>query len=207
MYYLFFDVETTGLLPKNYRSGFNNKSWPKIVQAAWILADKNGSIIKTANKIVAVDVPIPPEVVKIHGISDEIAREQGVPLNSVIDEFLDDLKKSNVLICHNITFDLNVLRGELIRMETVVEDCSFESFCTMKESVYFCDIPHPYYGRKWPSLNELYENCFHKKMKNAHDASADVEAVYKIFFYLKKRKIFKLVQGKDHAEVSSLKFL
>lgn len=76
MYYLFFDVETTGLLPKNYRSGFNNPTWPKIVQAAWVLADENGKIIKVANKIVAVDVHIPDEVVAIHGITNEIAQPQ-----------------------------------------------------------------------------------------------------------------------------------
>ena len=190
--YLFLDVETTGLLPKNYRSGFSNPTWPKIVQAAWVLADEKGKIIKSVNKIVAVDVLIPDEVVAIHGITNEIAQTQGVPLGDVLDELLQDFKQSDVLICHNVNFDLNVLRGELLRKGHWGASYKFKTFCTMLESIRYCDIEHPYYTRKWPSLSELYYECFKKNLRKAHDASSDVKAVHKIFFHLKKKKVFEI---------------
>lgn len=189
--YLFFDVETTGLLPENYRFGFNNETWPRIVQAAWILADEEGKIIKTANKVVAVDVPIPPEVSEIHGITNEIAQAQGIPLLNVLEELLEDLKQTNFLICHNVNFDLNVLRGEVHRSNIAGDQYRFKTFCTMLSSMKFCGI-YCWAGLKWPSLTELYDECFRKKLRKAHDAFADVKAVHKIFFHLKKIEVFEI---------------
>lgn len=194
--YLFLDVETTGLLPKNYGNGFNNETWPYIVQAAWIVADEKGNILKTANKIIAVDVPISDEVAAIHGITNEIAQAQGVPIAEVIEELLEDFKQINFLVCHNVYFDLNVLRGELYRNNIQGDQYKFKAFCTMLASVKFCGILY-WPGFKWPTLIELYDECFRKKLQNAHDASADVKAVHKIFFHLLEVEVFQI--SEDHS--------
>lgn len=199
--YLFFDVETTGLLPKNHRAGFNNDTWPRIVQAAWIIADKEGNIIKSSNKIVAVDVPIPAEVAEIHGITNEIAQTQGVPLLNVLEELLEDFKQTKFLVCHNVNFDLNVLRGELHRNNIEGDQYKFKTFCTMWASMRFCGI-YCWAGLKWPTLTELYDECFRKKLQKAHDASADVKAVHKIFFHLKKIEVFEI--SEEHSAIRTL---
>ena len=201
--YIFFDVETTGLLPKNHRTGFNNDTWPRIVQAAWIVADEEGKIIKSANKIVAVDVPIPEEVVAIHGISNEIAQSQGVPLLSVLKEILEDFKHATVLVCHNVNFDLNVLRGELHRNNIKGNQYRFKTFCTMLSSMKFCGI-YCWAGLKWPTLTELYDECFRRKLQKAHDASADVKAVHQIFFHLKEIEVFEISEDQRFLKTLAL---
>ena len=52
---------------------------------------------------------------KIHGITNEISETQGIELIKVFNEFFDDLKKVDNLIGHNIEFDINMIKVELMR--------------------------------------------------------------------------------------------
>jgi len=61
----------------------------------------------------------------------------------------------------------------------------------MLASTKFCGI-YCWAGLKWPTLSELYDECFSRKLRKAHDASADVKAVHKIFFHLKGIDVFEI---------------
>ena len=86
--YLIFDTETTGL-PKSYSApltDFNN--WPRMVQLAWQLHDQEGQLLDVKNFIVKPDgYTIPYNAEKIHGISTKRAKDEGVELSFVLDEF------------------------------------------------------------------------------------------------------------------------
>ena len=101
--YLIFDTETTGL-PKSYSApltDFNN--WPRMVQLAWQLHDQEGQLLDVKNFIVKPDgYTIPYNAEKIHGISTKRAKDEGVELSFVLDEFNKDLKKVNFNVGHNI---------------------------------------------------------------------------------------------------------
>ncbi len=59
--YLFFDTETTGL-PKVHGAPLTKlNNWPRMVQLAWLLYDKNQNLISEADYIIKPrDLPFPP---------------------------------------------------------------------------------------------------------------------------------------------------
>ena len=107
--YLIFDTETTGL-PKNFRAPITDTdNWPRCVQIAWQLHDKDGSIIEHKDFLIQPEgFEIPFQSEQIHGISTALATEKGSPLNDVLQEFQEVLSKSKFLIGQNLKFDLNV---------------------------------------------------------------------------------------------------
>jgi len=187
---LFFGTETSGL-PSNYRAHYSETdNWPRIVQLSWLIADDKGEILAESDNIIQVDFDIPPEVSRIHGITNAIAAKKGLPITEVLQAFLDDIEKSDRLICHNVGFDLPVLQSELYR-SGLKHEITHPNFCTMRSSTDYCQIPGNR-GYKWPKLEELYSICFGEKIKDAHNAKADVRATYEIFYHLKKEKVFEI---------------
>ena len=183
---LFFDTETTGL-PKNYKAPASDlKNWPRLVQVAWLVADKEGNEIKSAEYIIKPDgFTIPAEAAKIHGITHELATSSGVDLKPVLEEIVKDISSAEVLIAHNVQFDEKILGAELLRMGQPNHIEGKPRKCTMHSSTDFCRIPGPY-GNKWPKLQELYTKLFRETFDNAHSALADVRACSKCYFELRR---------------------
>ena len=88
--YLFYDTETTGM-PKSWKAPLSDSNnWPRMVQIAWILFDEKGNELQEADYIIQPEgYTIPYNVVRVHGISTEIARAQGVDLKFVFCLFLE----------------------------------------------------------------------------------------------------------------------
>lgn len=190
MKYLFFDTETTGL-PLNYKAPYTDISnWPRIVQLSWLIADAEGKVLKESDFIIKVDVPIPFQASRVHGITNEVAAAKGVVATEVLSTLLADLNDINCLVCHNVNFDLPIVQSELYRHQ-LTHQINIPTFCTMQSSTNYCQIPSPR-GYKWPKLEELYSVCFNKKLENAHNALADVRATYEVFYHLKKERIFEV---------------
>jgi DNA polymerase III subunit epsilon len=187
MKFLFFDTETTGL-PKNYKAPYTDtNNWPRIVQLSWIVSE-DSQILKESDNIIKVDFPIPKSSSDIHGITNEVSTSKGEVIDIILDKWLDDIKDVDMIVCHNLSFDLTVLQAELLRANKNPE---FEKkmFCTMKSSVNYCKLPG-LYGFKWPKLEELYGLCFDERLENAHNAMIDVQATFRVFDKLKKEKVF-----------------
>ena len=189
MRYLFFDTETTGL-PKNYKAPYTDlENWPRVVQLSWIVST-DGEITKESDNIIKVDFPIPEVSSRVHGITNEVSLAKGRELLHVLSEISADIEDSDVLVCHNLSFDLAILQSELMRAQ-MKHEINKRLFCTMKSSVEFCKLPGQY-GFKWPRLEELYKICFSEKLENAHNALVDVKATYRIFQKLQEEKVFNL---------------
>lgn len=187
MKYLFFDTETTGL-PKNYKAPYTNlDNWPRVVQLSWLISE-NSKIIKESDNIIKVNFPIPVEASQVHGITNQVSNERGRDLSSVLNEILTDIEMSDVLVCHNLSFDLAILQSELLRAD-MNHEVAKKMFCTMKSAVDYCKLPGNY-GFKWPRLEELYNICFQEKLENAHDAMVDVKATFRCFDKLEREKVF-----------------
>ena len=193
-YYLFFDTETTGT-PRNYKAPVTDScNWPRLVQLAWIIADKNGNVVKKKSVIIKPNgFNIPLDASAIHGITTERAIREGKPLKEVLDEFITDLSFASQVVGHNIEFDQHVVGAELYRLNMDYSALMYKkSTCTMKSSVNFCAIPNPYSyygGYKWPSLSELYRKLFGRSFDNAHDALADITATKDCYYELKRKGI------------------
>jgi hypothetical protein len=61
----------------------------------------------------------------------------------------------------------------------------------MKAATDYCALPGRY-GFKWPTLPELHFKLFGKKVKETHDAAADVATCSKCFFELKRLGVVRV---------------
>ena len=190
--YLIFDTETTGL-PENYsapRSDFDN--WPRCVQLAWQLHDHTGKLISEGDYIVQPDgFTIPFNSEKVHGISTERARKEGIPLNDVMDAFNKDVERSTFVIGHNLEFDLNIMGAEYLRMERDNPLDKKIDIDTKDESTEFCALPGGRGRYKWPTLAELHDKLFDVGFEEAHNAAADVDATARAFLELVRLRVIR----------------
>lgn len=187
--YLFFDTETTGL-PTYYDAPITlSDNWPRMVQIAWIIFDKNGTLIKKESHIIKPEgYGIPVEASKIHRITTERANKEGKDLKKILQKFSRDVIISDLIIAHNMRFDEKIVGAEFHRKHMPQMLDKKNRFCTMLSSTKFCQIPSEY-GNKWPKLSELHKILFNKEFVDEHDAGADAAACARCFFELKKLEV------------------
>jgi DNA polymerase-3 subunit alpha len=191
--YLIFDTETTGL-PLNYNAPVTDSAnWPRMVQLAWEVHDKNGLLVFNKCFIIKPENYIIPQAAeKVHGISTEKALAEGIELNGVLQEFEEDLRATSVIIGHNVSFDISIIGAEFARK--AINTCLFgiNWVCTKEESTNFCALPGGKGGKfKWPTLAELYDKLFDEGFSEAHHAAADVAATARAFFELLRKGVIK----------------
>ncbi|MGE4288431.1 MAG: DNA polymerase III subunit alpha [Salinivirgaceae bacterium] len=182
--FLVFDTETTGL-PKKWKAPLTDfDNWPRMVQLAWQCHDLQGKFLFAKNHVIKPEgYSIPDDVVKVHGITNEIAHKQGIPLVDALNDFIADVKKAKFIIGHNIEFDINIVGSELLRCGMPEIMTKAPQLCTKEESTEFCAIMKN--GRpKWPTLTELHTKLFGVPFEEAHNAAADVEATTRCFLEL-----------------------
>jgi DNA polymerase-3 subunit alpha len=192
--YLIFDTETTGV-PHNKTAPITDlDNWPRLVQIAWQLHGPHGELISQYNSLVKPEgFDIPYKAEQIHGISTKRAQEEGLPLKDVLASFLSDVARTQVLVGHNIEFDINIIGAELIRASYTPEQLiSLQKIDTGLVSVEFCQLPGGIGGKlKMPRLSELHEKLFGHNFEDAHDASYDVAATARSFFGLIHKNVVK----------------
>lgn len=181
---LFFDTETTGL-PKNYRAPVEDiENWPRMVQIAWAMCDENGDHYQRFDTLIQpVDFDIPEDVSTIHGITNDRAMLEGMPVKDALTMFSIALAKSDLIVGHNISFDRKIVGAEMIRAGFEDSLHGKPRICTMMKSTRHCNLPGKY-GPKWPKLEELYKVLFDKEKEGLHDAAVDIQATVECFFEL-----------------------
>jgi DNA polymerase III epsilon subunit-like protein len=200
---LCFDTETTGLPPRSPPSFTNISEWPYIVQLGFILYDTDvHKIIIKHDFIVDVNeqtVIIPESSSKIHGITNRMCAEQGIPIYNVLNCFLYCLRKCDILVAHNLEFDWNMINAEILR-QLIMEKSKLErdlvknvpsviKYCTMKNSVDLCNIEafNKMTGEKYfkfPKQEELHNVLFNTIPNNLHNAFNDVLVCMRCFYKL-----------------------
>ncbi len=185
--YLIFDTETTGL-PKRWDAPITDTdNWPRCIQIAWQLHDAMGNCIDHQDYLVQPEgFNIPYDAEKIHGISTELAQEQGVPLAEVLEKFNEALSKIKFVVGQNVKFDLNIMGAEFVRGDVAnpLQELPVLDTCT-EHTASLCQIPGGRYGKfKLPTLTELHEFLFNTPFAEAHNATADVEATTRCFLEL-----------------------
>lgn len=184
--YLVFDTETNGL-PKSFSAPIG-EAWPRIVQIAWQLCDDQGNIVEEEDIIINPDFIISEESIRIHRITNEIAKEKGIPISKALEKFSIALEKATHTIAHNHFFDEKVVLSEFKRIQRESTFKEKEIICTMQRTTLFCKIINGN-GYKWPNLQELHKKLFEENFEQAHNALVDVNACRKCFFELKKRRV------------------
>ena len=188
--YLIFDTETTGL-PRDYNAPISDsENWPRAVQIAWQLHDATGKLLEHKDFLIHPDgYTIPYDAERIHGISTELATQEGVPIAQVFNEFEQALSKTKYVVGQNIGFDIHIMGAEYYRygVDTQLQELPILDTCT-EITAELCKIPGGRGGKfKLPTLTELHKFLFGIPFDEAHNATADVEATARCFFELLRR--------------------
>lgn len=197
---LFFDTETTGL-PLDFDEPYTNvKNWPRLVQLSWILEDTETNEVNEHDFIIKpTGFIIPYSATKIHHITHDWAERNGKPIKSVLLQFEIDIFKADLLVGHNIEFDINIVAAEFNRLKKdkvcvlaprtinkiIKTFLSKPTRCTMKEGANYTKIEVPYKDEfKWPKLAELYRYFYGQDFKGAHNALDDIRATRACFWQM-----------------------
>lgn len=201
---LIFDTETTGLSSSKIIGPDTLKLWPHIVQFSYVLYDtEKNDILDLHNSIIKVSegINIPEESIKFHGITNEISKECGVEIELVLTEFFYQLKSADKIIGHNVSFDINMVKVELLRIiYSTTQSSEFKNYlhfisnsknicCTLKDSVELCNIKAlDKYGKeylKFPKLIELHQKLFNSDPNNLHNSLNDILVTLRCYIKMK----------------------
>ena len=188
--YIIFDTETTGL-PKRWKAPLtDSENWPRCIQIAWQVHADSGELLSHEDYLIQPDgYTVPYDAEQIHGISTALAEQQGRPLAEVLALFSAALEQADYVGGHNVTFDLNIMGAEFLRLgdHNPLEQAQVIDTCT-EETAQLCQLPGGRGGKfKLPTLTELYIHLFGTGFGEAHNATADVEATTRCFLELLRK--------------------
>ena len=211
-YYLVFDTETTGLMPKSVRGAPSPpiSAYPHILQMSFALYDIFDQKIAyhyDSYVNVSPDVEITAEITAITGITREKCNG-GAHILDVLTSFYKAYIVCEGIVAHNIEFDEQIIMIELERnceqITNLMPKClqifnpiyeklhNIDRYCTMKKGTDICNIlvesklPGRPPSKKWPRLNELHASLFAGEVpEGLHNSMVDVLACLRC--YLKMR--------------------
>lgn len=155
---VFLDLETTGL----------NVSSDRIVEISFLKISPNGKE-QWMNARVNPEMPIPPKVTAIHGISDSDVAD--APTFREISKNLAAFLEGCDLAGYNaIKFDIPVLAEEFLRTNN---DFNFRKR-------RYVDVQVIFHKKEQRTLAAAYQFYCKKELKNAHSADADTLATYEV---------------------------
>ncbi|RZJ36375.1 MAG: DNA polymerase III subunit alpha [Flavobacterium sp.] len=191
--YIIFDTETTGL-PKRYDAPVTDTAnWPRCVQIAWQLHDDMGRLVSHRDFLIRPEgFNIPYDSERVHGISTELAEEQGVELREALEAFNEALTHAKFVVGQNVGFDIKIMGCEFFRLgiETPLASMKVLDTCT-ECTAEMLQLPGGRGGKfKLPTLTELHQFLFNLPFSEAHNATADVEATTRCFLELIRREAY-----------------
>ena len=205
---LVFDTETTGLPQTKILNPDTLHQWPTIVQFSYIIYDLSlNDIVESKDYVIKVPeiILISEESSKIHGITNEISSKKGILVDEVLNEFFYYLRDVDWIIGHNVSFDINMIKVELLRIiynkKLTTQQLKMYKYdlhfitnyknicCTLQDSIQFCNIQAiDKFGRpylKYPKLVELHQKLFDSSPSNLHNSFNDILVTLRCFMKLK----------------------
>lgn len=151
------------------------------------MEDDSKTLLSQGDLIIKPDgFEIPKQASDVHGITTEMALEKGVDLKKAVYYFLGACKMADIIVGHNVNYDMHVVGAELIRSYGKDYIEKLPTADTMLSSIDLCKIPGKY-GFKYPKLMELHNVLFGCDFDNAHNSFADISATEKCYWELKNR--------------------
>lgn len=206
---LFYDLETTGLV-KTQKGIKPEEQYPdykdlekynnaRIVSIGWLYLeefdyDYEIGIENISEKIIKPQgFKIPDDAIKIHGITNEKAKKEGIKLRESLKKFGKIIKKCEYIIGYNVYYDINVLLSELHRkkrtktIEKILKLKKEEKIICLGQISSKVIPPNKFikYNKyAIPKQTDVYKKCYNEELLNAHDAKSDVLGMIKIMFWI-----------------------
>jgi DNA polymerase-3 subunit epsilon len=164
-----FDTETTGVDVERDR----------IISAALVVQDAEGSEPRTARWLIDPGVPVPAAATAVHGLTDAFLKRHGRPPGPMIEELARALAARSAaavpLVVMNAPFDLTLLDRELKRHRATPLTAYLEhsALCVLDPRVL-----DKYADRYRKGRRTLTDLCAHYgvELTDAHDAASDALA-------------------------------
>ena len=163
MHYAIIDIETTGGSPKN----------SKITEIA-IYKHDGEKVIDEYQTLVDPEMPIPPFIVKLTGISDKMVSD--APKFFEVAKKIIEFTEGCIFVAHNVGFDYGIMR---IEFQTLGYDYRLPHLCTVRTSRYV--LP----GQESYSLGKLTRSLG-IQLVGRHRAGGDAFATAQLFTLLMK---------------------
>ena len=162
--FIFFDIETTGLSALNCE-----------ITEIGAVKMKNGEVLDKFNMLVNPGVPIPAEIVRLTGITDEMVKNEP-PISEVLPKFLDFIG-DGVLVAHNASFDAGFISQAAHRLglpfpNPYLDTVAMSRYVNPELQKHKLDILADY---------------FHLGDFNHHRASDDAEMLAAIFYKMAEK--------------------
>lgn len=154
----FFDLETTG----------TQITKDRIVQIAIVKLFPDGHE-EYCNLLINPEIPIPEEVVLIHGISNEKVKD-APRLKDVAETIISFLEASDLAGYNSNKFDIPFLVEEFYRIENPIS----------MENRAFIDVQNIFHKMEQRTLAAAYNFYCGKVMENAHDALYDTKVTLEV---------------------------
>lgn len=190
---LFFDTETTGFYDAKLPP--SHEAQPHLVQLAMLLCDDPGKVVFSASLIIDCPHPIPSAASNVHGITNEVCSAYGVDLEQAIDLFRHAYRLADLIVCHNVAFDVPVMESVIGRFKGHSVELAKPTFCTMEHASPILNLPPTarmiaagFNKPKAPKLEECIQHFFGEALEGAHDAMIDVSACRRVFDHLQAMK-------------------
>ena len=171
-----FDTETTGLLKPDSN---DLKDQPYITELYAVRLDNDLIEIDNIHFLLKPPIPIPAELVRIIGISNEMVENAPSFLEAykAIAEFFEGARR---MVAHNVGFDSSMLANECLRHDLVLKfPWPMEHYCTVEHSMHI--------EQRRLTLTRLHEYATGKsEIEGAHRAGNDVAALVKCYQWLMK---------------------
>ncbi len=176
MIFLAFDFETTGL------------NDPMPVQLGAVLRDGDAERAAISVLIQPDGWAIGEEATRVHGITQEMALDCGVPLRLAVALLTNLWARAEVRVAHNLEFDDKVYTNALVRLGADSTLRRPPGACTADLATQVMNLPPTakmlaagITAPKRPSLAECYQHFFGGDVPDAHDALADARACARIY--------------------------
>ena len=193
-----YDTETTGL--PDWAKPSEDPCQPRVTQlAAELFDDETGETIAAMHAIIRPNGwTIPAELEKLTGITNEKAADCGVPMALALPIFMDLWAKAGHRVAHNESFDMRMLRIEILRdpggsPEDADHWKAGKAFCTMANSTSILKLPPTQRmlasgrkGPKPPNLGEAYKHFTGQDLAGAHNAVVDLMACKAVYFGIRR---------------------
>lgn len=179
---LFIKIESNGL-PKTKENVITKDildKYPNLISLYY----KIGKINKDTNKvdisvqsyhIIKPDFELNKYAQKVHELSAE-ELSKGEDIKDVLNKMNKDLNDNNVkiIIGHNVLFDLNLTKAEILRNNLNIDLEKYELVDTISYN-------HAY---EFPKLEALYENLYGRKFRKSHKRKSLINIIIKCFEHL-----------------------
>lgn len=194
--YIVVDTESTGLF--DYKMPADAEGQPRMAEIAILFVDAALEIEREYRALIKPDGWImPPETAEIHGLTQAILMEKGLPVREALDVYNEAIAEGRVMAAHNSQHDAKMLRAELRRAGLPDQFEAAPNLCTMRTLTDVCKIPYAN-GRKGYKFPKLSEACEFFGIEQQAQHSAYSDAMDCLQLMRRMKQIGVLPEGKVH---------